>query len=126
MGAVPPRKKHASKPSRSNHDALPMRFVDFAVRAWREGPYVQVIAHSTPGGAMRQPVPVKLGMFAADDYRIPYDASLARGAEVGRQLARILFPPEIWRLLAESLAGIADRGRMRRVPLRRRHRRCRR
>jgi hypothetical protein len=86
-----------------------VRFVDFAVRAWREGPYVQVIAHSTPGGAMRQPVAVKLGMFAAEDYRLAIDAPLARGAEVGRQLARILFPPEIWRLLAESLAGIADR-----------------
>lgn len=31
----------------------PMRFLDFALRAWREGPYVQVIAHSTPAGGMR-------------------------------------------------------------------------
>jgi hypothetical protein len=86
-----------------------MHFVDFAVRAWREGSYAQVIAHSTPAGAMRQPIPVKLGVFSPADYRIAIDASLARGAEVGRQLARVLLPPEIWRLLGESLAGIAAR-----------------
>ena len=56
-----------------------MRVVDFAIRAWREGPYVQVIAHSTPVGAMRQPVAVKLGKFVADDYRIAIDAPLGDG-----------------------------------------------
>jgi hypothetical protein len=86
-----------------------VRFVDFAVRAWREGPYVQVIAHSTPAGAMRQPVAVKLGKFAADDFRIAIDAPLADAAAVGRSLARLVFPPGIWRLLGESLAGIGSR-----------------
>jgi CHAT domain-containing protein len=108
MGAARPGKKSSSMRDKTG-DAPSMRFVDFAVRAWREGPYAQVMAHSTPAGAMRQPVPVKLGVFAPDDYRITIDAPLARGAEVGRQLARVLFPPEIWRLLGESLAGIADR-----------------
>jgi hypothetical protein len=86
-----------------------VRFVDFAVRAWREGPYVQVIAHSTPAGAMRQPVAVKLGKFAADDFRIAIDAPLADAAAIGRSLARLVFPPGIWRLLGESLAGIGSR-----------------
>jgi len=86
-----------------------LRFVDFAVRAWREGPYVQVIAHSTPAGAMRQPVAVKLGKFASDDFRIAIDAPLADAAAIGRRLAGLVFPPEIWRLLGESLAGIASR-----------------
>ena len=86
-----------------------MRFVDFSIRAWREGPYVQVMAHSTPAGAMRQPAAVKLGKFVADDYRIAIDAPLADGAEIGRELARIILPPEVWRLLGESLAGIGSR-----------------
>jgi hypothetical protein len=86
-----------------------VRFVDFSVRAWREGPYIQVMAHSTPAGAMRQPAAVKVGKFVADDYRLPIDAPLAQGADIGRELARIILPPEVWRLLAESLASIASR-----------------
>jgi hypothetical protein len=86
-----------------------VRFVDFSVRAWREGPYVQVMAHATPAGAMRQPTAVKVGKFVAADYRLPIDAPLAQGAEIGRELARIILPPDVWRLLAESLAGIASR-----------------
>ena len=64
---------------------------------------MQVIAHSTPAGAMRQPVAVKLGTFAADDFRIAIDAPLADAAAIGRSLARLVFPPGIWRLLGESL-----------------------
>jgi hypothetical protein len=90
-------------------ETLAMRFVDFSIRAWREGPYLQVIAHSTPAGSMRHPVAVKLGVFNPQDYRIAVDAPLARGADVGRELAKFLLPPEIWRLLGESLAGIAPR-----------------
>jgi hypothetical protein len=86
-----------------------VRFIDFSVRAWREGPYIQVMAHSTPAGAMRQPAAVKVGKFVADDYRLPIDAPLAQGADIGRELARIILPPEVWRLLAESLASIASR-----------------
>lgn len=84
-----------------------LRFVDFSLRAWREGPYLQVIAHSTPAGGMRHPVAVKLGEFADDDYRLPVDAPLAKGAEVGRQLSRLLLPDEVWRMLGESLQIIA-------------------
>jgi hypothetical protein len=86
-----------------------VRFVDFSIRAWRDGSFVQVIAHSTPAGAMRQPVATRLGAFSADDYRIAIDAPLACAAEVGRALARILLPPEIWRLLGQSLAEIGPR-----------------
>lgn len=89
-----------------------LRFVDFSLRAWREGPYLQVIAHSTPAGAMRQPVAVKLGAFAQDDYRLPVDASLAKGAEIGRQLARLLLPDAVWRLLCESLRIITPQAEL--------------
>lgn len=104
-------KKHTSTRARraAVTEAPAVRFVDFSVRAWREGPYVQVMAHSTPAGAMRQPTAVKTGKFAADDYRIGIDAPLAAGADVGRALARIVLPPEVWRLLGESLAGIGSR-----------------
>lgn len=84
-----------------------LRFVDFSLRAWREGPYLQVIAHSTPAGGMRQPIAVKLGAFNQDNYRLPLLASLAQGAEVGRQLTRLLLPDNVWRLLCESLRIIA-------------------
>lgn len=90
-------------------EPVAMRFVDFSIRAWREGAYLQVIAHSTPAGAQRHPVAVKLGAFAPEDFRIAVDAPLVRGVEVGRELARLLLPTEIWRLLGESLAGIAPR-----------------
>lgn len=86
-----------------------VRFVDFSIRAWREGPYAQVMAHSTPAGAMRQPAAVRLGTFVADDYRIPIDAPLAFGAKIGRELSRIILPPDVWRLLGESMAGIGAR-----------------
>ena len=99
----------SAKPSAPPPPPAGVRFVDFSIRAWREGPYVQVMAHSTPAGAMRQPAAVKLGKFVADDYRIPIDAPLATGAEIGRALSRVLLPPEVWRLLGESLAGIAGR-----------------
>lgn len=83
------------------------RFVDFSVRAWREGPYIQVIAHSTPAGGMRQPVAVRIGEFSAEDYRVAINASLVQGAEVGRRLARLLLPDQVWRLLGESLQLVA-------------------
>lgn len=102
------RLPRTNKPPETAVDApTRLRFVDFSLRAWREGPYLQVIAHSTPAGGMRQPVAVKLGAFAQDDYRLPVDASLAKGAEVGRQLARLLLPDDVWRLLCESLRIIA-------------------
>jgi hypothetical protein len=92
----------------SPSDAQAVRFIDFAIRAWREGRYVQVIAHSTPAGAMRQPVAVRLGEFDANDYRIACDAPHSHAAAVGRDLARMLLPHEVWRLLGESLAAISS------------------
>ena len=106
------KRKGASKSTNAvTHAAKPpaVRFVDFAIRAWREGPYVQVIAHSTPAGAMRQPAAVKLGPFDANDFRIPIDAPLSDAADIGRRLARLVPPPDVWRLLGESLAGIGAR-----------------
>jgi len=97
-----------TEPAAALRDAAPpMRFVDFALRAWREGPYMQVIAHATPVGGMRQPVAVRLGPFSAEDYRLRIDASLAECADLGRRLARLLLPEEVWQRLSESLVTIA-------------------
>ena len=101
----PPKNK---KPKRTAVDTpAALRFVDFSIRAWREGQFLQVIAHSTPAGGMRQPVAVKLGAFNQADYRLPHDSTYAKGAEVGRELARLLLPDDVWRLLCESLRIIA-------------------
>lgn len=105
---MPKRITGGGATARDTRTATAVRFVDFSVRAWREGPYVQVMAHATPAGAMRQPAAVKVGKFAADDYRLPIAAPLSEGAAIGRELARIILPPEVWRLLAESLAVIAS------------------
>jgi hypothetical protein len=83
-----------------------MRFLDFAVRAWREGPYLQVIAHSTPAGSMRQPAATRIGVFDARDFRLPVDAPLRDGAALGKRLAKLLMPDEVWRLFGESLQRI--------------------
>ncbi len=66
-----------------------------------------MLAHSTPAGGMRHPVAVRLGEFRADDYRPPVDALLSAGAEIGRELSRLLLPDEIWHRLGASLRKIA-------------------
>ena len=92
--------------------APPMRFLDFALRAWREGPYLQVIAHSTPAGSMRQPAATRIGIFDAQDFRLPVDAPLQAGAALGRRLAKLLMPDEVWRLFGESLQRIGPRAEL--------------
>lgn len=91
------------------HSSSALRFVDFAVRAWREGSYVQVIAHATPAGAMRHPVAVRTGTFSSDDFRLPLEASLAEAARLGRDLARLVLPREVWALLSESMILVAPK-----------------
>ncbi|HEY0992399.1 MAG TPA: CHAT domain-containing protein [Kofleriaceae bacterium] len=86
-----------------------MRFADFSVRAWREGPVLHVLAHSTPAGGMRQPVAVKLVDFHPDAYRVAVDATLAEGARIGRRLASLVLPTDVWRLVGESLQLVAAR-----------------
>ena len=85
-----------------------LHFLDFTIRAWREGGTLQVIAHATPVGGMRRPVAVKLGRFDARRLRLHYQATWQETAELGRELARCLLPPEVWRLLAQSLRAAAE------------------
>lgn len=99
--------KAATEPLR--RPAAPgLQFLDFTIRAWREGGTLQVIAHATPVGGMRRPVAVRLGRFDARRLRLPYQASWSETAELGRELARCLLPPEVWRLLAQSLRAAGE------------------
>jgi hypothetical protein len=108
MPARKTSRKVTARPA-AEHAAEPMRFLDFAIRAWREGPYLQVIAHETPAGSMRQPAATRLGVFSPDDYRLPINVPLRDGAVLGRELARVLFPQDVWRLFGESLQTIGAR-----------------
>ena len=90
--------------------AVAVRFVDFAIRAWRSDPrHVEVIAHTTPVGGMRHPVSVKLSRIRRADVEIGFDYSLERAAEVGRELARVLLPGEIYELFLQSVRWAAER-----------------
>ena len=87
-----------------------MRFADFAVRAWRDGPrHVQVIAHATPVGSMRRPVAVRLDKIRRSDFEMGTDDSFERAAEIGRELARILLPEPVLGMLLESIRYAAQR-----------------
>ena len=107
-----PRSRAMTASPEEREAAPPMRFVDFAIRAWREANYLQVLAHSTPAGGMRQPVPVKVLAFNPDDYRIPNDATTRSASTVGRELARLLLPTAVWNLLGESLRIIAPNAQL--------------
>jgi hypothetical protein len=98
----------ARLPSAAGAEA--MRFADFAVRAWRDGPrYVQVIAHATPVGSMRRPIAVRLDKVHRSDFEMGTDDSFERAAEIGRELARILLPEPVLGMLLESIRFAAQR-----------------
>ena len=83
-----------------------LRFVDFSIRAWREGHAIAVMAHATPVGGMRTPVFVRIGAFDARDWRLRTDAGWREAAALGRELARWLLPPPVWALFGDSLRAL--------------------
>lgn len=89
--------------------SAPIRYIDFVIRAWREGKYLQVMAHTTPAGGMRHPLAVKTGVFSSDDFRLPSDARLSSAAALGEELARMILPSQIWDLLRESMILVAPK-----------------
>lgn len=97
-------------PPRPPPDTVAVRFVDFAIRAWRTDPqHIEVIAHSTPVGGMRHPVSLRQPRIRPADVEIGFSHSLDRAAEVGRDLTRVLLPEPIYGLLLESLRWAAER-----------------
>lgn len=103
MGAAP-------KPSKPRRPAAPgsasLRFVDFSIRAWREGHSIAVMAHATPVGSMRAPVFVRVGAFDPLDWRLRTEASWTQAAALGRELARWLLPPPVWALFGDTLRAL--------------------
>ncbi|MBL8446030.1 MAG: CHAT domain-containing protein [Zoogloeaceae bacterium] len=86
-----------------------VRFVDFAIRAWRsDARHVSVIAHATPLGSVRHPIQVNLPRVERADLEIGFDYSLERAAEVGRKLAGVLLPEPIGGLFLESIRWAAS------------------
>ena len=100
--------KEARPTTRRGSAAAGLRFLEFAIRAWREGKSLHVLAHSTPVGGMRQPVVIPLPKFDSESFRLPMDATLSQAAHVGRQLAGMLLPSTVWAMLGSSLRSIAD------------------
>ena len=87
----------------------PVRYIDFVIRTWREGNFLQVIAHTTPAGGMRQPVEEKIGEFSPGNLRIPVDANLSIAAGIGHELLRMILPQPIWELMRESMIRVAPK-----------------
>ena len=94
-----------------------LRFVDFAVRAWRgaeRAVQVKVIAHSTPAGAMRSARGRQLRKvtpqttFASQS---THHSPTPRPS--GRSLAQLVVPAGLWRMLGESLQIVAAPARPR-------------
>lgn len=81
----------------TNTPPVEVRFVDFAIRAWRtDAQHVEVIAHATPVGGMRHPVSVRQRRVRPADVDIGFSHSLERAAEVGRDLAGSLLPDPVY------------------------------
>lgn len=95
-----------------------MNFLDFQLRAWRASDdELQVLVHSSPVGAMRRPVKVpfnKAGLETicklARGNRSTEDGILHQFVEAGKQLSKILLPPEVYTLLVRSLGKVGEEG----------------
>jgi hypothetical protein len=95
-----------------------MDFLDFQLRAWQASEkQVQVLVHSSPVGAMRQPVkvPFKMATLKAicDLVRnnwLSEAGMLQRVVEAGKQLSEILLPPEVYTYLLRSLERVGEDG----------------
>ncbi len=97
-------------PPRPAPDSTAVRFVDFAIRAWRTDPqHIEVIAHSTPVGGMRNPVSVRYTRLSPADMEMGFSYNLARAGEIGSALTRILLPDPLYGLLLESVRWAAER-----------------
>ncbi len=95
-----------------------MDFIDFQLRAWQASErQVQVLVHSSPVGAMRQPVKVKFNKKQLQDICdlvrenwLSEQGMLQRLVEAGQQLSRMLLPPEVYTYLLRSLERVGNNG----------------
>ena len=94
-----------------------MTFLDFQVRAWTTGANeMQVLVHSSPVGDLCQPVSVTCDRGRLLTPARVFENALwhSRGSNthrqivrLGRQLAKILFPQQVWELFLRSLERVS-------------------
>lgn len=95
-----------------------MDFLDFQLRAWQsDQKHVQVIVHSSPVGAMRQPVKVPFTVTRLNAIRemvrdqwMGQPGTRQQVIEAGRELSEILLPPEVYGFLLRSRERVGDDG----------------
>ena len=95
-----------------------MNFVDFQLRAWvASDDQLEVLVHSSPVGAMRQPLKVP---FNSAEYQsicemirkawLSQPGLLPEIVKAGKQLSRFLLPTEVYAYLIRSLTKVGDDG----------------
>jgi hypothetical protein len=95
-----------------------MNFVDFQLRAWQASDKeVQLLVHSSPVGAMRRPVkvPFEMPQLEAICHMVRINwlsqaGMLERVVEAGKQLSKVLLPPEVYTYLVRSLESVGEDG----------------
>src|SRR5688572_24833542 len=95
-----------------------MNFVDFQLRAWvASDEQLQVLVHSSPVGAMRQPLNVP---FNFAEYQsicemirkawLSEPGLLPQIVKAGKQLSKLLLPTEVYAYLIRSLEKVGNDG----------------
>lgn len=95
-----------------------MDFLDFQLRAWQATEAeLQILVHSSPVGAMRQPVKVEFNKELLQDICglvrnnwLSEAGMLQRLVEAGKQLSEMLLSPEVYRYLLRSLERVGENG----------------
>jgi CHAT domain-containing protein len=103
---------------------VPIEYADFVLRATRrDRRTVAVAVKASPAGAMSKPISVAFSDAEASRIRESFRVSAtaetrspgralitaSEATELGHQLARVLLPPQVFRLLAESIAAVGNR-----------------
>ncbi len=95
-----------------------MDFLDFQLRAWQASEAeLQILVHSSPVGAMRQPVKVAFKKEQLQEICdlvranwLSEPGMLQRLVEAGKQLSEMLLPPMVYRYLLRSLERVSESG----------------
>lgn len=101
---------------------VPIAYADFVLRGTRiDARSVAIAVKASPAGAMRAPITVAFSGAEAARIRDSFRVSAERGTSgralmtageatgLGQRLARVLLPPHVFRLLAESIAAVGNR-----------------
>ncbi len=114
--------RRTSSPRPSDAPAVPFTYDDFVLTGTRvDARSIAVKVKASPAGAMRKPVARPFSAAEAARIRDSFVASTQRrttgrmlmttdtASELGRRLASVLLPPQVFRLLGESIAAVGRR-----------------